>query len=96
MERSEAVTNRQFASPWGNFFAIVIMFAVLFAHGFVPFGRDGFALRHSGHKYPPALSRGKLKVYQPIDRHTPAARLRGTNMKSSCITQRLFQQWTLA
>lgn len=84
MERSEAVTNGQSDGPWGNLFAIIIIFAVLFAHLFVPFGRDGFALR-----------RGKLRVYQAIHRHTPAARLRGKDMNPTGITQRLFQQWTL-
>jgi hypothetical protein len=92
MELSEAVTNGQSDGPWGNFFAIVIIFAVLFAHRFVPFGRDGFALRHSGQRYPPALRRGELRVYQAIHRHTPAAQLRGADMKPTGITQRLFQQ----
>jgi hypothetical protein len=96
MEHSEAVTNEQSDGSWDNLFAIGSMFAVLFAHCFVPFGRDGFALRYSGHRYPPALRRGELRVYQAIHRHTPATRLRGADLKPTGITQRLFQHWTRA
>ena len=95
MEGIEAETKGRSDGPEGDVFAISDVFAVLCAHVSVPFCSDGFARRHSGHRYPAALRRGERRIEKAIRHHTPVAQHRGAAMKPNGITRQLCQQWPL-